>query len=177
MLQQLTGEFSKVLAKAKDTDEHLAQQEVLIQTQQSIINEKEQALLHAETVNTQFSMQVQELLNELEVLQHEKQRRQELESQREADAAQLEMQEQTVQTLQSKLRYYETSEKDQVEQLQLRLRAQEARMRQKDEEVFGYQRLLSANERDMQNFREVENALKLELQRAMTSRMAVEESL
>ena len=50
-------------------------------------------------------------------------------------------------------------------------------MRQKDEEVFGYQRLLSANERDMQNLREVENALKLELSRAMTSRMAVEESL
>jgi len=55
--------------------------------------------LQAESVNTQFSIQVQEVLNELEILQHEKQRREEAEAQREADAAQLEMLEQTVETL------------------------------------------------------------------------------
>ena len=37
LLQQLSIEFQKLLAKTKETDEHLAQQEVLIATQAKII--------------------------------------------------------------------------------------------------------------------------------------------
>ena len=75
LLQQLSVEFQKLLAKTKETDEHLAQQEVLIQTQAKIIQDKETAQYQQEQLNQQLSQQVQDLLGELEQMTVDKTRR------------------------------------------------------------------------------------------------------
>lgn len=43
LLSQLSVEFERVLSKTKETDEHLAAQELQIQDQLKLINEKDAA--------------------------------------------------------------------------------------------------------------------------------------
>jgi hypothetical protein len=75
LLQQLSVEFQKLLAKTKETDEHLASQEVLISTQAKIIQDKEAAHYQQEQLSAQLSQQVQDLLGDLEHMTIEKTRR------------------------------------------------------------------------------------------------------
>jgi chromosome segregation ATPase len=67
--------------------------------------------------------------------------------------------------------------RDQLEQLQGRLRAQEARIRQKEEELFAAGRAAGGLERDLLNMRDHENGLRLEGQRLVQQRLAVEEQM
>ena len=85
---------------------------------------------------------------------------------REESMAEKERSEQQERTLASRVRLHESQEivyKEQIEQMQTRIRALEGRVRQKEEELYSVQRGITAIERDMQNMMEVENSLKMEL--------------
>jgi tRNA C32,U32 (ribose-2'-O)-methylase TrmJ len=85
---------------------------------------------------------------------------------REESVAEKERSEQQERTLASRVRLQESQEivyKEQIEQMQTRIRALEGRVRQKEEELYSVQRVVTSMERDMQNMMEVENSLKMEL--------------
>jgi septal ring factor EnvC (AmiA/AmiB activator) len=68
LLSQLSGEFHKLLAKARETDEHVAAQEFQLQTQKKLLEDKEATIFQQEQVSAQLQAQVQDLLREMETL-------------------------------------------------------------------------------------------------------------